>query len=253
MQLAQNLKKIDALQTEISMYRPLKKAELAQLKEYFRIGLTYTSNNFEGNSLTETETKIIIEDGLTIGGKSIREHLEVLGHSEAYDLLFELAKNKQITESALLNLHKLFYYRIDSAHAGNYRTTRVFITGTSFIPPTPTRVPALMKAFIKKNRTIKKDQHPVEYAALLHLKLVEIHPFVDGNGRTARLLMNLALMQAGYPITTIPPICKREYIQAIRAAQTGTKATEPFVNFIAAMVIESQKDYLRLLKALHEK
>lgn len=251
--LANDLKKIDALQKEINAYRPLKKRELDELKAYFRIGLTYASNSIEGNSLTETETKIIIEDGLTIGGKSLHEHLEVIGHSEAYTLLFELAKNKTITEQDILNLHRLFYFRIDPDNAGAYRSIRVFITGTPFIPPTPARVPALMKAFIKKMPKLKKELHPVAFAAHLHLKFVEIHPFVDGNGRTARLLMNLALLQAGYPITIIPPIRKREYIAAIRAAQTGDNADELFVNFVASTVIESQKDYLRLLKALHEK
>ena len=129
------LKKIDALKAKIDAHRPLDAHMLKQVREYFRIGMTYSSNALEGNSLTETETKIVIEDGITIGGKPVRDHLEALGHSEAYDLLFRLAKNQDITEANVKELHRLFYYRIDAKQAGKYRKRRVIITGTDFIPP----------------------------------------------------------------------------------------------------------------------
>ncbi|MFH1491246.1 MAG: hypothetical protein ABII06_20250 [Pseudomonadota bacterium] len=110
--------------------------------------MAYSSNALEGNSLTETETKIVIEDGITIGGKPVRDHLEALGHSEAYDLLFRLAKNQDITKANVKELHRLFYYRIDAKQAGKYRKRRVIITGTDFIPPAPERIPVLMESFI---------------------------------------------------------------------------------------------------------
>jgi len=247
----EKLKKIDLLQKEINSYRPLAKKELHELKEYFRIGLTYTSNALEGNSLTETETKIVLEEGITIGGKLIKDHLETIGSSDAYDLIYKLAKRTNIEEKDILNLQKLFYFRIDPKQAGKYRKIQVFISGTEFIPPAAHEIPKLMKKFSQEITTLKEKYHPVEYAALLHLKLVTIHPFVDGNGRTARLLMNLALMQESYPITIIPPIVRREYIDAIKKSQTDNDDNQ-FINFIASMVYESQKEYIRMLKALRE-
>jgi len=241
---------IDRLQKEINQYRPLKKRALKELKEYYRIRLTYTSNALEGNSLTETETKIILEDGITIGGKTLKDHFEAVGHSQAYDLLYKLAKRKDITERNILNLHKLFYYHIDAKNAGKYRKEQVFITGTEFVPPAPNKISYLMKQFATKIPQLRKKHHIVEFAALIHKELVTIHPFIDGNGRTARLLMNLALLQDGYVVTIIPPILRREYINALKATQTKQKDDLPFINFISAMVYESQKDYLKLLKTL---
>ena len=242
------IKEVDRLQQEIDAYRPLKRRELEQLQEYYRIGLTYTSNALEGNSLTETETKIVLEEGITIGGKLVKDHLEALGHSDAYNHLLTLVKYGTITEKDILQLHTLFYYRIDPHQAGKYRTEQVFITGTEFIPPSAKQIPELMQRFVKEIPTMDEKYHSVEYAALVHLKFVTIHPFVDGNGRVARLLLNLALLQKGYVITIIPPVVRKDYINALQQAQTKKDET-PFINFISTIVHESQSDYLRLLKS----
>jgi Fic family protein len=240
------LKKTDALQATIDSHRPLDAHMLKQIKEYFRIGMAYSSNALEGNSLTETETKIVIEDGITIGGKPVRDHLEALGHSEAYDLLFRLAKNQDVTEANIKELHRLFYYRIDAKQAGKYRKQRVIITGTDFIPPGPERLPALMESFIARLPETRAKSHPVEFAAIIHRDLVTIHPFIDGNGRAARLLMNLALLQAGYPVAIIPPILRREYLDTLNRTHNGDDRT--FINFINGVCYESAKEYLRLLE-----
>lgn len=240
---------IDEYKQKIDSYRPLSTDILEQLKAYYKVSLTYTSNAIEGNSLTLTETKVIIEDGITIGGKPMREHLEVIGHSDAYDLLYELANNLEITEKEILQLHHLFYKNINEEKAGVYRDCNVIITGSEFELPKHTEVPKLMKEFIDKIPQMRKNLHPVEFAARLHERLVTIHPFVDGNGRAARLLMNLALLQAGYNIVTIPPIVRSDYIFALQEAQINKKEV-PFINFISEMVLESQKDYLRLINAL---
>ncbi|MHB9098246.1 MAG: Fic family protein [Syntrophales bacterium] len=240
------LKKIDALKDKIDAHRPLDGRMLKQIREYFRIGMTYSSNALEGNSLTETETKIVIEDGITIGGKPVRDHLEALGHSEAYDFLFRLAKNQDITEANIKELHRLFYYRIDAKQAGKYRKRRVIITGTDFIPPAPERIPELMKVFVGRIPAIRAERHPVEFAAVIHKELVTIHPFIDGNGRAARLLMNLALLQAGYPVAIIPPVLRRDYLDTLNKTHKG--GDKPFVNFIAGVCYESAKEYLRLLE-----
>jgi Fic family protein len=237
---------IDRLKKKIDAHRPLSAHTLNQLKEYFRIGLTWSSNALEGNSLTETETKVVLEDGLTVAGKPLRDHLEALGHSEAYNFMYSLATKKVISEKIILELHKLFYYHIDQKDAGKYRTVMVHVTGTDFKFPKPASVPIEMKKFVKQSLLLQKKCHPVQYAALLHLELVTIHPFVDGNGRTARLLMNLALLQAGYVITIIPPIMRQQYISVTRQGNKGKQ--QPFIEFIAEMVYESHKEYLRLLE-----
>ncbi|GMO55676.1 MAG: Fic family protein [Termitinemataceae bacterium] len=234
------------LKKEIDSYRPFPKEVLDKLGEFYRIGFTYTSNALEGNSLSESETKVIIEDGITIGGKTIREHNEVLGHSEAYTMLELLAKNTTITEENILELHRLFYYRIDEKKAGVYRQEQVFISGTDYLPPPYQEIQKLMKDFICEIPKMKSTMQSVTFCAYLHERLVTIHPFIDGNGRTARLVMNMALMQSGYPIIIIPPVLRGEYIEKIRLANKGQ--VQPFYDFISSVEYESAKDYLRLLK-----
>jgi len=242
---------IDNLKNEIDSYRPFNKELLNELQQFYRIGFTYSSNALEGNSLTESETKVIIEDGLTIGGKTIREHSEVLGHSDAYTFLNTLTKNNIITESNILELHRLFYFRIDNKKAGKYRKQQVYISGTDYLPPKYNEIPSLMKKFVSSISEMKENLHPVTLAAKLHERIATIHPFIDGNGRTARLVMNLSLLQNGYPIIIIPPILRNDYLASIRLA--NTENTEPFFNFISYIEYESSKDYLRLLKHFYGK
>ncbi|MEI8390840.1 MAG: Fic family protein [bacterium] len=241
---------IDKAKETIDNYRPLCKDVLEQLKQYYRISSTYTSNALEGNTLTETETKIILEDGITIGGHPVREIQEAIGHSEAYDLLYKLSFNPEIEEKDILELHNFLYRQVNPDNAGKYRDKQVIITGTEFIPASAKEVPDLMKKFVADIPEMKANCHPVEFSALLHLNLVTIHPFSDGNGRTARLLMNLALLQAGYVVTIIPPIMRNDYIYALKRAQTEPKDSQIFINFISECVYESTKDYLRILERL---
>ncbi len=250
MQYENRIKEIDELKSKIDKHRPLSKHDFEQLKEYYRIGLTYTSNAIEGNSLTETETKIVIEDGITIGGKPLKDHYEAIGHSEAFSFLFHLAENKTLKEADILKLHHLFYYRIGEDNAGKYRKVNVLITGSAFKPPAHSEVSALMKKFTENIPDMRKKYHPVEFSARIHKEFVTIHPFVDGNGRAARLFMNLALLQSGYVITIIPPVRRNDYINAIKKAQIEPKDDKPFINFISCMVYESAKEYLRLLESL---
>jgi Fic family protein len=198
----------------------------------------------EGNSLTESETKVVLEDGLTVGGKPLRDHLEAVGHSKAYDFMYELVSSTSITEADIKKLHCLFYQNIDEVSAGNYRKQRVFISGSNYPMPEPENVPELMAECIVQMNQMKSTLHPVEFAAKFHKEFVYIHPFIDGNGRVARLLMNLVLLQSGYPIAIIPPILRSEYIASLEKAHIKE---EVFIQFIAERVIEAQKDYLRLL------
>lgn len=250
MKFENRIKEADQLQQEINGKQPLSKHALKQLKEYYRISLTYSSNALEGNSLTETETKIVLEDGITIGGKPLKDHFEAMGHSEAFDLLYTLAKKTEITERNILELHKLFYFRIDTKNAGHYRKVGVVVTGSTLEFPRPAELKKAMQDFVAVIQNQRIHCHPIEFAARLHIDLVSIHPFIDGNGRTARLLMNLALLQAGYPITIIPPVLRGDYIDALKASNQGDK--QPFINLLSNMVCESQRDYIRLLRNLSE-
>ncbi|MEP7338801.1 MAG: Fic family protein [Acidobacteriota bacterium] len=216
-------RQIDERKAALDAAHPLDPFEVKQLQQYFKVGLTYSSNALEGNTLDLIETKIVIEDGLTIGGKPVRDHLEALGHADAYDHLLVLAKGKLIREEDVRELHRLFYFRIDQAQAGVYRGQQVYLSGSEFVPPRASEVPNLMRKLFDKIERERTAQHPVAFAAWLHFELVTIHPFIDGNGRTARLAMNLALLQSGYPILIIPPIRRGDYIRTLHASKRNTR------------------------------
>lgn len=189
----------------------------ANLHEWFRIELTYTSNAIEGNTLSRAETALIVEKGITVDGKTFREHLEAVNHAQAFDWIIQTEQN--IDENMILKLHQLVLQKIDDANAGRYRTVPVRIAGSTVIMPNATKIPGLMNDFI--SWLIKTNDHPLTVAVDAHFKLVSIHPFVDGNGRTARLLMNLLLMRAGYPPAIIRKEERKEYIASIEKAQLG--------------------------------
>jgi Fic family protein len=237
---------VDALKAAIDVVRPFEGEYLRQLREYYRIGLTWTSNAIEGNSLTELETKILLEDGLTTGGKPLRDTLEALGHSLAYDYMFGLLGERRIAVEDIKALHRLFFKGIDESNAGVWRDVSIVVTGTDFVFPAPADLDALMAGLGRWIEAERDGLHPVRFAALLHLKFVTVHPFIDGNGRVARLLMNTALIQDGYLLAVVPPILRQEYMAAIRGYQLKG-AAEPFCDFIAERVIESEKEIMRLL------
>jgi len=239
---------IDTLKKEIDSFRPFSPHVLKSLKEFLRIGLTYTSNALEGNSLNETETKIVLEDGLTVGGKPLRDHLEAIGHSRAYDFMYELAQKKSIVLEDILELHRLFFLSIDEKNAGKFRDKAIIVTGVDYEFPKPKELSDLMNKFIDRLQQLAKGVYPIEYAARAHLELVTIHPFIDGNGRTARLLMNVVLLQHGYAVSLIPPVVRSQYLSTLRQSNKGQE--QPFIDFISEMIYESHKDYLRLLRSL---
>lgn len=225
--------------------RPLPPETIRSLKDYYRIGLTFTSNALEGNSLTESETKIVIEDGLTIEGKPLQDVYEAVGHANAYDYIYQISSGMELHEEDILKLHHLFYRQINAEQAGHFRTVPVFISGSSYAVTPPQKIATEMGKFVSWFNKSESKTHPVEFAALVHKKFVFIHPFIDGNGRVARLLMNLILIQEGYVITIIPPVIRQDYIRALEKAHTDDK---DFVEFISRMVRETQKDFLRLFK-----
>jgi Fic family protein len=249
MELLAMLKRIDETKKWIENRRPLAPEEVRQLDAYFRIGLTYSSNALEGNTLTLTETKVLLEDGLTIGGKPIRDCYEAIGHAKAYDFMLKVARSDPFvfSEDTILTLHKLFYQGIDAEKAGIYRDVQVIITGSEYVPPKAKEVPVLMKGLVDELNEKWNQIHPVRLAAFAHLKLVDIHPFVDGNGRTSRLLMNLILINRGYQIISIPPILRLDYINALEAARFGKNPSDKDFNMLMAECqIDAQKDFCRM-------
>ncbi|MCL2023475.1 MAG: Fic family protein [Oscillospiraceae bacterium] len=250
MELSQLLQRIDKVKKLIDERQPMPQKELLALDRYFKIDLTYSSNALEGNTLTLAETKILLEDGITIGGKPLKDCYEASGHADAYDFMLEAARtpNFQLTESLICRLHELFYGRINAVAAGKYRDHKVFISGTDFVPPAPNEVPEQMTSFISEFSVKAKELYPIMLAAWTHLRFVTIHPFEDGNGRTARLLMNLILVNRGYFVVSIPPIYRMEYNSSLRIAQQSKMPSDlAFKKLIAECVWESAKDYCCML------
>lgn len=238
----------DKYKLKIDSFRPLDQQIAKQIQEYYKIGLTYSSNALEGNTLDLAETKVVLEDGLTINGKPLKDHLEAIGHGLAFDKLISISKSDFITEENIKDLHSLFYNKIDSDNAGKYRTKPIIVTGADVAFPSPSEIPKKMKEFAAKLPEMKQNMHLVEFASMVHIIFVNIHPFIDGNGRVARLLLNLALLEAGYNITVIPPVVRADYIRALQASNHGE--FQPFINFISEMVLESQKEYLKIIESL---
>ncbi len=233
---------------KIDGYRPLSQDALSQIQNYYKIGLTYSSNAIEGNTLDLVETKVVLEDGLTISGKPMKDHLEAIGHAQAFNKLIELVKTNTITEENIKDLHKLFYNKINLEQAGIYRNKSIIVAGADIDFPKPDEIENRMNEFVKNIPQMKMDMHPIKFAAMLHVIFVNIYPFIDGNGRVARLLMNLALLQAGYNITIIPPVLRADYIRVLQ--ESNHNNFEPFINFISEVVFESQKEYLKILERL---
>lgn len=238
--------RLDANKAAIDVMRPFEGDTLRQLREYYRIGLTWTSNALEGNSLTEIETKVLLEDGLTVGGKPLRDTFEALGHAAAYDYMFGLLGERRITVEDIKTLHRLFFKSIDEPRAGVWRDVSIIVTGSDYEFPAPAQLDGLMANLGRWIEAERDTMHPVRFAAMLHLKFVTIHPFIDGNGRVARLLMNAALIQDGYMLAVVPPVLRPDYLTTIRRYQQQGE-TEAFCDFIAERVLESEKEIMRLL------
>lgn len=232
----QYLKKLTAKKEQLDSYRPLDVALVKNLEEWFRIELTYNSNAIEGNTLTRAQTALVVEKGLAVGGKSITEHLEATNHALALDFVQEqIEKNSgQIKEQDILSIHQIILDKIDKENARIYRHVPVRISGSAVILPNPRKVPYLMEQFFL---WLKKESqlHPVLLAAEAHYRFVTIHPFIDGNGRTARLLMNMILMMFGYPPAIIRKNDRLAYINSLEKAQLVNGAED------------AKKDYLLLI------
>ena len=236
---------VDSLKKELDSKRPIPKETLKSLRESINLEWTYNSNGIEGNTLTLRETQVVLE-GITVGGKSIKEHLEAINHEKAILFLDDLVKdNEPISEWNIKNIHGLILKDIDNENAGRYRKENVTIKGATHIPPDYLKLPELMEKLILTYNTWS-EYHPIIQAALLHGELVKIHPFVDGNGRTSRLLMNLDLMNGGYNPVIIKKESRLKYYEALDKAHTTGDYTD-FIKLVTKLEVEMLKKYLELL------
>ncbi len=228
--------KIDVLQKKLNSFRPLPKNTVKSLHEQFVLEWTYNSNAIEGNTLTLKETKVVLE-GITIGGKSMREHFEAINHKEAIEYVEAIvANNEPLSEHMIKSIHQLILKDIDQDNAGVYRKENVLIAGADHTPPDHILVAEQMTELLKKHQQFKG--HPLERAARLHLYFVKIHPFVDGNGRTARLLMNLDLMKTGLQPVVIKAENRLAYYEALDKAHT-LKQTDAFLQLVSDAEVEA--------------
>jgi Fic family protein len=246
------LKSIEGKKRELDSLRPFSAEIVRKLEEQFIVEWTYNSNAIEGNTLTLKETELVINRGLTIGKKSLSEHFEAINHKEGIQYLYDFVKKKkELSEDTILALHKIILKNIDDTEAGHYRTSNVMITGAVHIPPSAVKIKKLTGEFFEWYYKNKKKMSVAELAAWVHYKIVHIHPFIDGNGRTARLLMNLILIQNGYPPAVILNVDRQKYYRALKDADK--EKYNGFMNFIGRSIERSLLIYLNALKSKGDK
>ena len=242
------LSRINEKMHRLNSLRPLPADAVRKLHEEMRLLHTYHSNAMEGNTLTLPETKLVLEEGITIGGKSLREHLEATNNAKAFDLIEDIAKKKKpINHIVIQQIHEVVTAGI-LEDPGKYRTKNVRIIGSAKTPPDWSKVTKLMDDLIE--RIARYKNHTVEVASILHHRFVEIHPFIDGNGRVSRLLTNLYLIAQGYPPVVLKIEDRGKYYRFLRAADAGNLG--PFTNFIAKAVDESLTMYLSIFGGSNE-
>lgn len=246
--LTETYRRLETLKARLEQARPLPPATALSLRQDLALRYTYNSNAIEGNTLTLKETKVVVEDGLTIGGKTVREHLEAIGHQEAIEFIEKLAQTPApLDERGLKDIHSLVLKSIDAHNAGRWREQDVFISGAEHRPPKAWDVPEKMREFFKWcGGDVPQKIHPVERAARVHADFVNIHPFIDGNGRTARLIMNLELLKAGYPLAIVPVEERFAYYDNLdRIATQGDYV--PFTRQVAALVEKGFEMYFSII------
>lgn len=242
------LNDITEAQRVINDKRPFDKDQLPQLKKFYKVESTWSSNALEGNTISLGETQLILESGITIHGHTLKEINECAGHGEAFDFMFSLVNQDGISEEDIKKMHYLFARNIkDIPFPGEYRDkskTYVYITGSNYSCPDYDKVPELMQDLIDWAKEVKDEIHPVELAAEFHRRFVYIHPFPDGNGRVARLSMNMLLLQNQYMPILISPTQKKTYIKKL---EDGRAFPTDFDAFIAKQEIKQQIRFMKFL------
>ena len=226
--------------------RPLPAYTLKSLREKLFLEWTYNTNAIEGNTLTLNETKVVLE-GITVGGKTLREHLEIINHRDAITYVEEIVqKSESLNERQIKNLHQLVLKGIDDEYAGRYRDQQVFIAGAKHTPPAHYLIEEKMEQMMNWYQNEGINLHPARRGAMLHAIFVGIHPFIDGNGRTSRLLLNLELMKDGFPPVIIKVENRLAYYEALDKAHT-TEDYDEFISLVEGEVEDSLDLYLKAI------
>jgi Fic family protein len=245
------LRSIEGKKRELDTFRPFSSELVRKLDEQFTVEWTYNSNAIEGNTLSLQETDLVINRGITIGNKTLKEHFEAINHKEGIQFLVDFVqKKKELDENVIFALHKIILKNINEIDAGHYRKENVMILGAVHLPPSAVKVPRLMAEFMEWFYEHKHILPASELAAWVHYKTVYIHPFIDGNGRTARLLMNLILMQQGYPPAVILNVDRRKYYRVVKDADRENYGA--FLDFIGRSIERSLLIYLNALKSKND-
>lgn len=240
--------RIEELKSNLNVYRPLTSEEVRRLREEFLIDFTYNSNAIEGNTLTLQETALILKEGITIDKKPLKEHLEAVGHKDAFYYIEELVKDKiGISENVIKDIHTLVLMD-KPQHRGIYRRIPVTILGAVHEPPQPYLVPVLMEQLFHEYEQEMKDKHIIEKVSLFHLKFEGIHPFIDGNGRTGRLILNLELMKEGYPPINIKFQDRRKYYDCFSDYHLNNGDPNMLTTMVANYVEEELEKYISVLE-----
>jgi Fic family protein len=242
------LTEIDRLADELRSLRPLNAGELARLREEFVIENTYNTNAIEGNSLTLRETALILKEGITIGEKPLKDHLEAIGHREAFAYIVSLAEaHTPLTERVIKDIHALVLMH-DTQNKGVYRGVPVTISGALHTPPQPYLIAPQMEALIADYDGMKRDQHILAAISEFHLRFEAIHPFIDGNGRTGRLILNLELIKAGLLPINIKYTDRRTYYDCFDAYHSQQHTADALTSLIAAYEREELLRYIGIIR-----
>ena len=242
-----NFSKIDQLKEQLASLRPLNDTELKRLREEFMIENTYNSNAIEGNTLTLRETALILQEGVTIAQKPIKEHLEAIGHKDAFEYVVTLADtHSPLTERVIKDIHSLILMN-DANNKGVYRSVPVRILGANHTPPQPYLVPVQMEQLIADYETMKREKHVIEAIAEFHLRFEGIHPFIEGNGRTGRLVLNLELMKAGLLPVNVKFADRALYYSCFDEYYSDQRSADLMIELISKYESEELQRYIALL------
>lgn len=241
---------LDELSKELKTKRPLNQTELKKLHENFMIENTYHSNAIEGNTLTLRETAMILQDGITIAEKPIKDHLDLIGYKDAFEYIMELAdRNTPLTEKNIKDIHSLVLMN-DAQNRGVYRRLPVTIVGALHTPPQPYLVVVQMEQLLQDYAELKQTHHIIEAVSIFHLRFEGIHPFIDGNGRTGRLILNLELIKSGLLPINIKFADKREYYACFDDYYGANHTSDRLTKLITKYEIEELKNRISLLNNL---
>ena len=245
------LKSIEGKKQELDKYRPFSASLVRKLDEAFSLEWTFNSNAIEGNTLSLQETELVVNRGVTIGGKSLREHFEAINHVDAIKYLYKFCERKTMfSEKFILKIHELILKNIDNDNAGRYRYHNVRMVGAFHIPPDARKIKRLITEYVNWYYKNCNKLPVAQLASQIHYRFVHIHPFIDGNGRTARLLMNLVLIQNGYPPAVIMNLDRKKYYRVLKEADRGN--LETFDNFIGKSIERSLVIYLNAITPPHK-